>query len=583
MAWPAGVLKGSRAAGSGDPNIRLLRWRLLLALFLTGSAIFMVYFAAERVTAPGLVASLGLLYTSLAVSWAACHAGAPARVLLSGQLAADTLCIGLLVHFSGGPFSAFPLLYCLPIVLGAYYLGARWSVTIAGVAAIFTGGGHFGLAVGWLLAGTGTELDYLQGWPLLITALHVGTFLVVGLVSGDMARRLVARHRDQARTAVQVQRARCEVRNILDNIRSGLITINRKGLITRVNPSCCTILQMPEAELLGREMNQAMAGDLENLAAVIEPVASGGAPVSRGEVTVRRLGREMPLGMNVNHVTAPDGSIIGAIAIFTDLTREKELSARVRDADRLAAIGELAASIAHEIRNPLASIRGSVEILASELQLAGYQQQLLDLVLKESSRVNTIINDFLAYSRMRPIALRRFMGSEFRDEITLQIRQHIAAKGSKVRVLCDLNPEDLEIVADPGQLTQMTLNLAINACEAMGYSGELRIAMSLVDEGRSLELAVTDSGPGIEDDIRDDLFSPFKTTKTTGTGLGLSVVARIASAHGGGVRAEDAPGGGARFRVNWPVLRESPQLDSGNEPTEAAEAIREVAETVSVH
>ena len=166
---------------------------------------------------------------------------------------------------------------------------------------------------------------------------------------------------------------------------------------------------------------------------IILPVATGGDTVSRGEINVNRRGVRMPLGLNVNHVTAPNGKIIGAITIFTDLTREKEMNARIRESDRLAAIGELAASIAHEIRNPLASIRGSVEILAGELELEGYQDQLLGLVLKESARVNTIINDFLAYSRMPAARKSCFGAEEFRDQISLQINQHVAAKDGRVQ------------------------------------------------------------------------------------------------------------------------------------------------------
>ena len=177
-------------------------------------------------------------------------------------------------------------------------------------------------------------------------------------------------------------------------------------------------------------------------------------------------------------------------------------------------------------------------------------------MLKESGRVNTIINDFLGYSRMRRATQKRFSGEAWRDEITLQIRQHVNAKDGKVRVVCDVFPDELEVNADPGQLTQMALNLAINACQAMNYRGDLRLALNLVDGARSLELVVTDSGPGIDPDIRDELFNPFKTTKETGTGLGLSVVARIAAGHGGLVRAEDAPGGGAIFRVRWPVVKD---------------------------
>ncbi len=565
--------------GRRDPNLVLLKWRLQFVAALVLFSVVAWLLDPITVVVPGLVGSLGLLITSVAVSWAAVQAGAPRRLLLTVQLAADTICIGLVVHFSGGPFSVFPLLFCVPIMLAANFLDARWSVALAGLAAILTGGGHFGMALGWLMTGGAMKQDYLSGWPVFVTALHMSIFIVTGMISGDLARRLAMRHRAQVRANIQVQKSRCEVRNILDNIRSGLITVDTRGVITRVNPSCCQILKLPESELVGRSIELLLTDGMDELAAIVVPVAKGGDAVSRGEVTVHRLGREMPLGLNVNHVTGPHGKVIGAIAIFTDLTREKEMTARIREADRLAAIGELAASIAHEIRNPLASIRGSVEILAGDLILEGYQKQLLDLVLKESGRVNTIINDFLGYSRMRPSAITRFDAGEWREEITLQIRQHVSAKHGKVRVMCDIYPEDLEITADPGQLTQMALNLAINACQAMNYHGDMRLALNLVDGARSLELVVTDNGPGIDADIRTELFSPFKTTKEKGTGLGLSIVARIAAGHGGMVRAEDAPGGGAIFRVRWPlvpdcppeedslaVTRQNPQTDRVLEP-----------------
>jgi len=537
-------------AAGDDPNANLLLWRLLLALFLTGSSLFVLYPGSARVAGPGLVGALGLLYTSLAASWAATMAGAPRRPLIALQLAADTLAIGLLVHFSGGPYSAFPLVFCVPIVLAARFHGARGALAIAGAAAAFTGGGHFGLALGRVLGGDGGL--YLDWWPVVVTSLHMAIFLVTGLVAGDMVRRSRETFVPPAvRPGNGPGNAR-ELRGILDNIRSGLLTVNRRGRITRINPAGCRILGLAEQHLVGRELTMVTAGGLEPLAEAIIPVMQGGDPLSRSEVEVRRDGRQIPLGLNVNHLARENGDVAGAIAIFTDLTREKELSARVRESDRLAAVGELAASIAHEIRNPLASIRGSVEILAGELELEDYQGQLMALVLKESARVNTIINDFLAYSRMRPAQRRRFSGEDFRDELTLQIRQHIVAKDGRVQVSCEINPEDLEVMADAGQLTQMALNLAINACEAMGYIGRLEIILNHVEGGEACELVVRDDGPGISKEISEDLFRPFKTTKEGGTGLGLSIVARIAAAHGGTARVEANPGGGAIFRVRWP-------------------------------
>jgi len=536
-----------------DPNISLLKWRLVLAAFMVIVTITMHNLGNTGAMAGSLLAVLGFVFVSLAISWAASMGGVARTPLLIFQLLSDSIGIGLLVHFTGGSTSVLPLLFCVPIILGAHHLGSRWSVILAGFAAVSTGGGYFGQAMGWLVVGQSGLISGPKGWPILVTAVHMITFIIVGLVSGDLARRVSAKDRLQIRSFKKAKKAQLEVRNILDNIKSGLISVDSRGLITRVNPSCCEILKFEEKQLVGRDINQVMLDGMEDLATVILSVAQGGEPVDRGEVLVTCQGRDIPLGMNVNHVLGLKGRILGSIAIFTDLTDSKEMTQRMREADRLAAIGELAASIAHEIKNPLASLRGSVEILANDLELTEDNELLFGLILKESGRINGIINDFLSYSRMRPPVMVPMLASEFRDELKLQIQQHIAAKGGLIRSSFEVVPENMEIFADPDQMTQMTLNLVINACEAMEHQGNLRITLMAMGNNGFCELSVADDGPGIDDDMRSCLFEPFKTNKVTGTGLGLSIVSRIAIAHGGKVWSEDTPGGGATFRIRLPL------------------------------
>ncbi len=481
---------------SGTSNGKSLSRRTLgrvgLWLVLTAAATLVWHFAPQQASGTGLFGTLAVLALSIGLGWMADMGRWSGRVLLPLQMVIDGLAVVLVATFAGQKVS---------------------NVVLLGAAA--------GLA----------EVGIWHHFQRIDRFVH----------SEKKSRR-------------RVQKAMWEVRNIIDNIRSGLLTIDTQGVVVRVNPACCRILEMEESDLIGRRLEDVCRGGMEQLTEVILPVAQGEAPVDRGEVQLKRMGRNLPVGLNVNHVTAPGGRIIGAISIFTDLTREKEMTARVRENDRLAAIGELAASIAHEIRNPLASIRGSVEMLSDDLELDGYHADLMALILKESGRVNTIINDFLAYSRMRPITRRRFPAREFGDEISLQIRQHVAAKNGSVRLHCDIQPEDMDLVADPGQLTQLTLNLVINACEAMKYKGDLGLNLRLLAAGTSQELVVTDNGPGIDEDIRPDIFTPFATNKTGGTGLGLAIAQRIAAAHGGQIRAEDNPGGGTVFRVRWPVV-----------------------------
>jgi len=356
---------------AGWDNRRVIG-RSVLFLVLSLVSLLIHHLTPQHTSGSGLIGTLAVMGTSIALAWMAEMGRWTSKAIIPIQMIVDVLAVGLVAYFSGQ-------------TVGVIVLVSLIAVTFQGVA--------------WKFIRQGVQIK-----------------------------------KQTSLNQLRVQKVRWEVRNIIDNIRSGLLSVDRNGLVVRVNPACCRILEMEERDMLGRKLDDICRGGMEQLTETILPVASGAPPVDRGEVALKRMGRTMPLGLNVNHVTAPNGKIIGAISIFTDLTREKEMTERVRENDRLAAIGELAASIAHEIRNPLASIRGSVEMLSDDLELEGYQAELMALVLKESSRVNTIINDFLAYSRMRPISRRRFPGQEFRDEITLQIRQHIAAKGGRVRL-----------------------------------------------------------------------------------------------------------------------------------------------------
>jgi len=509
-------------SGGGKHQSRIRRQligRSVLLMLLAFVSLVAHRYSPENTSGTGLIGVLAVLGTSIGMIWMAEMGGWTGKALVPIQMVIDVLAAGLVAFFAG---------------------------QTAGVITMVVVSGLLAQVLAW-----------------------------------EFFRRTLLMKQVENLNQLRVQKARWEVRNIIDNIRSGLLTIDRQGMVIRVNPACCRILEMESRDMLGRKLEDICRGGMEELDQEIYPVAQGKPPVDRGEIEIKRLGRKVPLGLNVNHVTAPNGKIIGAISIFTDLTREKEMKERVRESDRLAAIGELAASIAHEIRNPLASIRGSVEMLDDDLDLDGYQAELMALVLKESGRVNTIINDFLAYSRMRPTSRRRFSGQEFKDEISLQIRQHITAKGGRVRLHCDIQPEEMDVVADPGQLTQMTLNLVINSCEAMKYHGDLHLCLRLLAAGTSQELVVTDNGPGINDDIRHELFTPFATDKDEGTGLGLSIVQRIATAHGGHVKAEDAPGGGTTFRVRWPVVH-VPVLEPGPSQPEAGEILAESPDSSQV-
>lgn len=344
---------------------------------------------------------------------------------------------------------------------------------------------------------------------------------------------------------------------ILDNLSSGLLTVDGTGRIVRINPMGQAILGLRDRSLGDTPIAEGLGKEAGQLAELVLDALADGERRKRQEVTVQREGKPVPLGVNVDFLSADDGTLVGAVIIFSDLTEVRRLRDHLRRSDRLAGVGELAASIAHELRNPLASIRGSVELLSSELQVHDQHAQLMELILRESNRLNTIITDFLVFARMRPTQARPIALDGFLEDLQFQLQQHVAASGHGVEVHCRGYAPDLHLAADPEQLTQAILNLAINACEAMHGQGRLDVLVGRADEG--CEVCVRDSGPGLPPDSLEDIFTPFVTTKQHGTGLGLPMVARIVHGHGGTVEARNNPAGGAEFVLRLPLASPEPE------------------------
>jgi len=547
----AELATGEATAPAGAPG-QLLALRLLFATFMVGTGIVVVRLATPWNPIDGLLVGLGLIYASVGAAWCAARRGVDGRRLAAWQLGADVLLIGLLCHVSGGAASHFRLLFFVPILLGANWLGTRGSVPLAASAALVTVLAQIGAAAGRAggspAAGAGPP-----GGTVLDTHFYVFLFLLVGLGGGLLADRAARREREAALAAADWRRARVEVGNVLDNLSSGLLIVDRQGRVVQLNPAAERILGVFAEEVAGRDLDEAFGASLAGFAETICTVLAGGPTLGRGEQNIVRWDTVVvPVGLSVSHLRDAAGEVTGAIAIFQDLTEARRMRERVREADRLAAVGELSASIAHEIRNPLGSIRGSVEILAGELDLTGQQERLLQLILKESARVNTIIDEFLAFARLRPARRRPVAVGALLDDVLLEARQQVLFKGGDVAVEARAADPGLQVLADAEQMLQLFLNLALNACEAMEYRGRLVLAAGPADDG-CCELRVSDSGPGLSDEAKARLFTPFFTTKKHGTGLGLPMVARIAHAHDGTVEAADSPTGGAEFRVRLPL------------------------------
>jgi len=238
--------------------------------------------------------------------------------------------------------------------------------------------------------------------------LHILTFYLVAFISGFLVERLKRKDRELADTSLALKQAKLETDDILKHLNSGLFTIDRDGKIVYFNHAAEEILGYNESEAKGRDMRDLFSGRMPQLVESLLEVLNSKKQTPRNEMEIiNRDGIKIPLGMSTSLLLDTNKTVRGVIAIFQDLTETKKMEEQIRAADRLAAVGELSAAIAHEIRNPLTAISGSVEVLNSEIDVSGENRRLLDLILRESNRLNDILSDFLLYARSRRVAFNR--------------------------------------------------------------------------------------------------------------------------------------------------------------------------------
>ena len=521
-----------RRVGDSGPVLRTLT-----AILLTGGSLLAVVRDPAGMSPAVYTAGLGVLWGAVALELLSLRWQASHRSLDISQLFLDLVAVTLVIAATPQA-PGLTVFYLGPVAFAALRMGREGAVAAAAVSAL-------ALLLPDLLR------DGLHGPMTATTGLGAVLLLTSGLVAGELVRLATRRRRAEMRAALRARRTGQEVQMILDNLGSGLLTVSASGCVTRINPLASSILGLDDVKCDQCDLDVLLGEDGQELADLVSLSLQDGRSRKRAEVSVQRGERRVPLGVNVDFLTGEGGAMEGVVVVFSDLTEVRRLQSHLRRSDRLAGVGELAASIAHELRNPLASIRGSVELLSSELEVEDHQAQLMQLILRESGRLNTIITDFLAFARLRPAQLRTVDLDTFLDGLVLQLRQHVSAKGGTVDVVCDRQDSGLQLMADPEQLVQAFLNLGINACEAMHLEGELRIQ---INQGEGCcELRVADTGPGLDPDRAEDIFTPFVTTKQHGTGLGLPMVARIVHSHGGTVEAGNNPAGGAEFLLRLPL------------------------------
>ena len=504
-------------------------------------AYFITLNAPRELYTGAILYSALTLYIPVSALWPNLLAvGKLRRGIIAAQYAAELyLCAGV-VALSGGSASPFSAIFALSIIAGALSYNLAGALTVAVGAAVCQATASLttlaekidGEFVDRLVSALEQAPDVI--WYAIL--LHALTYLLTAVVAGYFAERARRGDRQLAATSHELDRALLQTDEIIKRVSAGLLTLGTSGRITLFNTSAAGILGVAEADARGQDFRDVFKAGLSELAGELARVLDTGVARARMEVFIARAdGYTAPLGITTAPILDSTGKSLGVIAIFQDITGAKALEEIVRRSDRLLAVAEMSAAIAHEIRNPLAAIVGSVEALGRTLTVTGAERDLIDLVMKESARLNRTLGDFLLYARVDRVERTKVELLHIIVETLEMARRHPSYHNS-IRLEFHSVDSVMYVVGDEGQLKQIIFNLILNAIEALAErppaSPQVTITIvNLRDQGRAL-LSVQDNGPGIPNEHLTHIFEPFFSTKKGGSGLGLAIAHRLAEAMG---------------------------------------------------
>lgn len=542
------------ASGSGQLFSRsdLLRWlylaRLTLVTGILAGALLAWFAARPQDTLVVLVMFLTAYAVTAASFWLTHIRGLePRQDFLYAQVVLDVLIVTGVVHVTGGPESGFAPLYILVVSVGALLLPLPGGVLIGALASMV----YFADLV-W----------GFQGALHLDVGLQIALFTLVAILTGLVGDRL--RRAGQALGAVEseLRQLRLDTGDILATVATGVLTVDAQGRMAYANPAAESLLGLSASAWMGREVLGELDRRAPGLGKVLQKALRERTPVERYRTTRTGEGRAVRLGISTAVLDRGPSSPPSATAIFQDITDLELLEALNRRTDRLEAVASLSASLAHEIKNPLASIRSAVEQLTRPTLSPDDRETLQRLVLAESDRLSRLLSEFLDYSGLR-LATRRpvDLGEVVRGAVAL-VRQHPEARD--VAITCAGLDGNTVVSGDPDLLHRAFFNLLLNAVQFAGEGGTVRAAVER--DGRPyprgtgirtpVAVVVSDSGPGVDPAVGDRIFDPFFSTRGGGSGLGLAVVYRAVEAHDGAVFVDRAEEGGAKFTIYLPAAQE---------------------------
>ncbi len=554
-----------------DQAERNTRWivfsRLAVVSYFLGVTVFLQFRAVGTLSAEYLWISYSFISVIYGFSIFCLVLPVTARrrpLNIIGQSVSDVIFVTGIVLLTGGIDSVYSVLYSLVIIYSTLFLGRRGGLSIAALSTVcYVAIVHVqpsGIFEFLYDEGIVPGVELTRGYILTRVTTHVASFFIMALLTSFVVEQERKTQRLLAEKATAFDRLDLLHRSIIESVDTGILTVNLEGHIRSFNRAAEEISGFTFGEVFDRSVEEIFPG----VSDVLSPAGSEERKRQRKrlEILVRKKsGADMVLGISDSPLVE-QGVKIGSILIFQDLTPFKEMEREGEKNKQLAFIGQMAAGLAHELRTPLQSLSGSIQILRRDLRLAPSDERLMQVILRAKDQMEGLVRNFLLMARSN-------LGRRAETDVGELVKDVIEslAVGSEWNPRVELREDlgqDLRVMGDPAELRQVLWNLMINAIQSMPEGGTLSVtARPDGDNGeaRAVRVEIGDTGPGIDPVHIEKIWEPFYTTREKGSGLGLAIVRRIVESHGGAVEVQSEAMRGSRFRVRLP--RHVPEEPAG--------------------